>query len=173
MIVYKEVDGAFLELYDRIPMLVDVKSAYALEKLDNGLGGVILKEIPTRQYVKDLGKFAKATEYINLFDITNRAFFMAFDGDKPVGGATVVSDTDRDDLSVLWDLRVDGDYKRRGIGAELFNMAAEWSRARGFKQMKIECQNNNVPACKFYRKQGAALGKIDEYAYYNDIEILK
>lgn len=39
------------------------------------------------------------------------------------------------------------------------------------KQMKIECQNNNVEACKFYHKQGAAvLGKIDEYAYYNDVE---
>ncbi|WP_160166418.1 hypothetical protein [Clostridium sp. Ade.TY] len=36
--------------------------------------------------------------------------------------------------------------------------------------MKIECQNNNVNACKFYNKQGAVLSKIDEYAYYEDIE---
>ncbi len=178
MIVYKEVDSAFFELYDRIPMLVDVKSAYALEKLDNGLGGVIFREIPVPESVKDLGKFTKATEYADSFDITNWAFFMAFDGERPVGAATVASDTQnvnmldgRSDLSVLWDLRVDGEYKRRGIGASLFRMAAEWSGARGFRQMKIECQNNNVPACKFYRKQGAVLGKIDEYAYYNDIEV--
>ena len=37
--------------------------------------------------------------------------------------------------------------------------------------MKIECQNNNVQACKFYHKQGAILGKIDAYAYYKDIDI--
>lgn len=36
--------------------------------------------------------------------------------------------------------------------------------------MKIECQNNNEPACKFYHKQGAVLRKIDEYAYFDDIE---
>ena len=34
--------------------------------------------------------------------------------------------------------------------------------------MKIECQNNNVPAVKFYHKQGAVLSAIDEYAYYNE-----
>ena len=36
--------------------------------------------------------------------------------------------------------------------------------------MKIECQNNNVPACKFYHKQGAVLSAVDEYAYYNEPE---
>jgi hypothetical protein len=37
--------------------------------------------------------------------------------------------------------------------------------------MKIECQNNNVPACRFYQNQGAVLGAIDEFAYYKDKEI--
>ena len=39
---------------------------------------------------------------------------MAFDGDRPVGGAAVAARTvginmltDRDDLAVLWDIRVD------------------------------------------------------------------
>jgi len=38
-----------------------------------------------------------------------------------------------------------------------YDMDIEWSRSNGFKQMKIEYQNNNVPACKFYHKQGAVL----------------
>jgi len=46
-------------------------------------------------------------------------------------------------------------------------MAVSWSKGQGLKQMKIECQNNNVPAVKFYHKQGAVLSAIDEYAYYN------
>ena len=74
----------------------------------------------------------------------------------------------RDDMSVLWDIRVDDRYKRHGVGTKLFNMAVEWSKLNGLKQMKIECQNNNVQACRFYHKHGAVLGKIDEYAYYND-----
>lgn len=41
----------------------------------------------------------------------------------------------------------------------------------GYQQMIIECQNNNVQACKFYQKQGAVLSKIDMYAYYLEPEI--
>ena len=48
-------------------------------------------------------------------------------------------------------------------------MAAKWSRNNGLVQMKIECQNNNVPAVKFYHKQGAILSAINEHAYYNDL----
>ena len=35
--------------------------------------------------------------------------------------------------------------------------------------MKIECQNNNIPAIRF-TKQGAVLSAIDEYAYYSEPE---
>ena len=42
------------------------------------------------------------------------------------------------------------------------------AKSDGYKQMIIECQNNNVPACKFYHKQGALLSKIDTYAYYHE-----
>jgi len=49
-------------------------------------------------------------------------------------------------------------------------MAVNWSREQGLIQMKIECQNNNVPAVKFYHKQGAVLSVINEYAYYNEPE---
>ena len=33
--------------------------------------------------------------------------------------------------------------------------------------MLIETQNINVTACKFYKKQGAVLSKVDMYAYYS------
>lgn len=100
---------------------------------------------------------------------------MAFDGDKPVGAVTIASRTEgvnmlsgRNDLAVLWDLRVEEAYKGRGIGQRLFDLACDWARDNQLIQMKIECQNNNVPAVKFYHKQGAVLGMVDEYAYYND-----
>ena len=99
---------------------------------------------------------------------------MAFDGDKPVGGVTAVSRTkeidmldSRDDLCVLWDIRVDDAYKGMGIGTKLFNMVVDWSKVNGLKQIKIETQTNNVPACKFYAKQGAILREYNEYACVN------
>lgn len=102
---------------------------------------------------------------------------MAFDGERPVGAAAVASRSKtadmlegRDDLAVLWDIRVDEAYKHQGVGQSLFDMAVNWSREQKLVQMKIECQNNNVPAVKFYHKQGAVLSVINEYAYYNESE---
>ena len=36
------------------------------------------------------------------------------------------------------------------------------------KKMIIESQNNNVTACRFYRKQGAVISKIDTNAYASE-----
>lgn len=177
MITYREIDSSYFDKYDKIPMLVKVKSILKLEKIENGFGGILLKETPTEEYIKDLGEYEEVTKYAEEFDITNWTFFMAFDNKFPIGAVTVVSETKnvhlldgRDDISVLWDIRVDDRYKQQGVGTKLFTMAAEWSKSKGLKQIKIECQNNNVQACRFYHKQGAVLGKIDEYAYYEDIE---
>ena len=175
MINYKQIDKSYFKAYDEIPMLVHVNSHYTLEKINNGLGGFTINEVNVKKYIKDLSKYEIACEYEQSFDISNWVFFMAFDEDIPVGAVTIVSKTDnvnmlekRNDISVLWDIRVADDYKHKGIGQKLFDKATKWSRQQGFIQMKIECQNNNVPACKFYHKQGAILCKIDEYAYLLD-----
>lgn len=177
MIIFKEIDESYFEKYDSIPMLVHVRSVLALERIKNGFGGILLKETPVEEYIKDLGGYEEATKYAEEFDITNWKFFMAFDNENPIGAVTIASKTpnvnmldNRDDISVLWDIRVDEKYKRQGVGTKLFNLAVEWSKSKGFKQMKIECQNNNVQACRFYYKHGAVLGKIDEYAYYDDVD---
>ena len=102
-------------------------------------------------------------------DLVNR---MAFDAIAPVGGAAVAWRSPkvhmlegRDDLAVLWDFRVHPDYRRKGIGTALFRRAAQWARSKGCKQLKIETQNVNVPACRFYAAQRCHLGRIDRYGY--------
>jgi ribosomal protein S18 acetylase RimI-like enzyme len=148
LITYREIDETNFHIYDRVPMLVHVKSIYKLEKVDNGLGGILLKEVPVNEYIKDLGVYEEVTKYAYEFDITNWAFFMAFDDELPVGAVTVASKTKgvnmldgRDDISVLWDIRVDERYKQQGIGTKLFSMAVEWSKCNCLKQMKIEIKS--------------------------------
>lgn len=177
MINYREIDESYFDKYDKIPMLVHVKSILNLNKIENGLGGILLEETPVEECIKDLGVYEKVTKNAAEFDITNWKFFMAFYNELPIGAATVASKTkeihmldDREDMSVLWDIRVDDKYKHQGVGTKLFTMAKEWSKSKGLRQMKIECQNNNVQACRFYYKQGAILGMIDEYAYYKDAD---
>jgi ribosomal protein S18 acetylase RimI-like enzyme len=71
----------------------------------------------------------------------------------------------RSDLSVLWDIRVAPDARGRGVGAALFRAAEAWAAARGCRWLKVETQNVNVPACRFYARQGCVLGGIHRFAY--------
>jgi len=178
MITYKQVDRTYFPQYDMVPMLVHISNIYRIDKINRGLGGFTITEIPVEPYVKNfcVGNDESVTRWEKRWDISNWAFFMAFDGERPVGGATMVSRTKeidmlsgRDDLAVLWDIRVDDEYKQKGIGQALFDMVVKWSREQGFIQMKIECQTINVPAVKFYHKQGAVLCAMNEYVYYNDL----
>lgn len=179
MITFRQVDKASFSQYDTIDMLVHVSSYYRIDKINHGLGGFLFEETPCIPFVKDfdanlpLRNFASAQAA--QFDTTFWGFFMAFDDAKAVGGAMVAARTKdvhmlsgRNELAVLWDIRVSDAYKHRGIGQTLFDMAVDWARREGFAQLKIECQNNNVPAVKFYHKQGAVLAGVDEYAYFNE-----
>lgn len=178
MIAYKEVDKSYFELYDKVEMNVPVCSKYIVERIDSGLGGILLKEVEVEPYTKDLSVYERATEYEKQFDISNWRFYMAFDGDMPIGAMTIAGTTNgmnmlagRDDACVLWDIRVADAYKHQGIGQKMLDMGMLGAKEDGYRQMIIECQNNNIPACKFYKKQGAVLSKIDMYAYYSELEI--
>lgn len=172
MITIKKVDKSFFELYDKIPMNVDVHSELRVRQIDGGLGGIAFDEVPVTPYVKDLSKYERATEYEKHFDISSWHFFMAFEDEKAVGALTLAGTTPglnmlggMDTACVLWDIRVDDEHKHQGIGQKLFDEARKIAVADGYKHMIIESQNNNVTACKFYRKQGAVLAKIDMNAY--------
>ena len=168
------VSGGFMHRMYRVKTADSIYAVKHLNReilkrpIDNGLGGMLLEEVPVEPHVKDLSVYERACDYENFFDITNWRFYMAFDGETPVGAATVVGTTPdmnmlggRTDACVLWDIRVSDAYKHQGIGQALFDMARAGAKEDGYAQMVIECQNNNVTACNFYKKQGAKLGKID------------
>lgn len=174
MLVYKQVQPEQLTQYDAIPMLVNIRSIFTVTPANRGLGGLLLQEVPVPPQTKDLGAFECMAELPGRFDLTNWAFFFACDGNRPVAAAAVASRTPgvdllegREDLSVLWNLRVSPGYQRQGVGTRLFALAAGWAREQGLAEMKIECQNNNAAAIKFYHRQGAVLGGIHTRAYRN------
>lgn len=173
---YQQIDPSYFSLYDQLPMQVQVTREYAVEPVADGLGGLRLTEKAVQPYVKNFltGDEATVTNW-RRFDLTNWGFFMAFQAEQPIGAATIAARTPgvnmlagRNDLAVLWDIRVAPSAQRQGVGHHLFALACAWSRQQGLTQLKIECQTNNVPAIKFYRQQGAVLGGIDRYAYAAD-----
>ena len=164
--------------YARIPIAFEVTRRLSVDLLDNGIRGIRLREeqvLPP--YVKDYDASPEGgpDRWVDRFDTSNFVVFLATEGRSHVGGATLVHSTPtvhmlagRRDLAVLWDIRVLPGRRRDGIGTMLFNKASEWARSRGFKALKIETQNINLPACRFYLKQGCRLGEINRYAYASD-----
>lgn len=159
--------------YARIPISFEVRTVFDVVLPQNGLGGIRLHERPVSPYLKDYDLLDSPLDWHRQFDTKNWGFFLALDGAEPVGGAVVAWNTDgvnmlegRGDLAVLWDIRVLPARRGHGVGKGLFQHAVDWSRQRDCVWMKIETQNINVNACRFYAAMGAELGDIRRFAYH-------
>jgi GNAT superfamily N-acetyltransferase len=170
-----EIDVSQLPIYAAISIAFEVRSILRVEQLEGSLNGLRLVEEPvTKPYIKEYdypGEDGPLT-WGGQFDLKNWGFLLAEEAGEPVGGAAVAYATPevyllerRQDLAVLWDIRVQPLARRQGVGRQLFKAAAAWAERRGCRQMKIETQNVNVPACRFYAAQGCELGAIHRYAY--------
>jgi GNAT superfamily N-acetyltransferase len=146
-----------------------------LEPIRSGLGGLLLVEDPVAvPYVKDYDAIKEQgpSDWSKRWDISNWGVMSAFEGGERIGGAAVAWKMKElsmlegcEDLAVLWDLRVHPSCRGRGVGHRLFARALVWARERCCRRFKAETQNVNVPACRFYARQGCELGAIDRYAY--------
>jgi GNAT superfamily N-acetyltransferase len=167
------ISSTDLSIYNSVSISFTVNSLLCLQYNQRGLGGIhLVEESVASPYTKDYDAIEKPTDWPALFDTSNWLFILAHLGDKVVGAATVAWDTPgihllrgQPDLACLWDIRVQPEWRGRGIGTALFQRAADWSCSRGCRLMQIETQNINVPACRFYQHQGCTLGTIDRYGY--------
>lgn len=161
-----------LARYSEIPISLQVESVFCVDTKENGLSGIELHEEKiARPYIKDYDavRGEGPTRWLKKFDMSHWGIFVAFQEEQHVGGTVVapgayVGDLDKR-FAQLFDIRVHPEARRRGIGTRLLRQAVDWARQCGCKYLKIETQNTNVPACKFYAKQGCKLGSIDVYAY--------
>ena len=143
----------------------------ALDPKEKGLGGIALEERPIKDaYLKDHDERERPTHWPQRFDVANWGMIGAEDHGVRIGGAVIAFRTDnlfmldgRSDLAVLWDLRIRSASRRSGVGSLLFRATAEWAVAHGCKQLKVETQNVNVAACRFYARMGCTLGGINRY----------
>ena len=161
-----------LDEFARISIAFEVRSVFEPVLLENGLGGIRLEERPVTAYQKDYDEIDPPSSWPVRFDVSNWRLLLATGAGQLLGGAAMAWNTPgasmldgRQDLAVLWDLRVQPQARGQGVGRSLFAQAVAWSKARGCAQMKIETQNTNVPACRFYAAQGARLGDMRRFAY--------
>jgi ribosomal protein S18 acetylase RimI-like enzyme len=175
-VVVQSVNKRTLEKYSQIPISYEVQSILNVELIGDGLKGMVFqRQEVASSYIKNYDQQELPTSWPDKFDTSNWRLFLAFKDKKHVGGIIVAYKTPgvymldgRDDLAVVWDIRVLSDYRHKGIGTILFQKAIAWSRDKHCRQLKVETQNVNVAACEFYIKQGCKLGAINRYAYRGD-----
>ena len=164
-----------LEEYASIPIAFEVSRVFDIADPQDGVGEFVLTErIVEVPYVKDYDAIdgGHPAAWAMRFDMSNWGLFGARVEGRLVGGAVVAFNSPdlkmlegRGDLAVLWDIRVSPEARGLGAGSALFRAAEEWARARGCKQLMVETQNINVPACMFYARQGCVLVAVNRFAY--------
>jgi GNAT superfamily N-acetyltransferase len=159
--------------YARVSIAFTVDRALDVAVQRHTPGGFALTERKLDPpYLKDYDALEGPAQWANRFDLSNWTLFVARADGVRVGGAAVASKTagltmleGRDDLAVLWDLRVAPWARRQGVGSALFNAAEAWATAQSFHQLKVETQNINVDACRFYARIGCVLRAANRLAY--------
>ena len=168
-----EESTAKLEEYVRVPIAFRVEHRYRVECVRQGLGGLILIEEDIVPYVKDYDALAGGPlSWQQRWNMSHWGILAAYEEGRRVGGAVIAWKADdlvisgnRAESMVLWDLRVDAGLRHVGVGSRLFACTLDWGRVRSCRRLEVETQNINVPACKFYARQGCELVAVDRHAY--------
>ncbi|MFH1368430.1 MAG: GNAT family N-acetyltransferase [Elusimicrobiota bacterium] len=172
-ILVEKVTRKNIRDYSKIPIAFDIKSELKCRLVDSGLGGIRLFESRTSRGKKNYDSFGGPRTWMKRFNTRNWRLFFAVKDNKYAGAAAIACKTpkvhmlaDRNDIAVLWDLRIAPEYRRSGIGRALFGKVISWLRKEKLKQLRIETQTNNVAACRFYKKQGCKLAQINTLGYW-------
>lgn len=93
----------------------------------------------------------------------NTVFLGAYDGEACVGLAILQEAFFK--YMYLYDLKVSGACRGQGIGRALMEKAGEVCKARGYRGIYTQGQDNNLGACRFYLKAGFRIGGLDTEVY--------
>ncbi len=163
---------AMLPEYGDVSIAFTVDSKFNVESIDGEPSSWKLSEVKIdAPYLKDYDVHEPPTRWLGR-DTSNWRVISAYSGDLRVGGAVVAWKNPelyflegRDDLAALWDLRVAPEWRGQGVGSTLFRHAVDYAESKRCSQLKIEIQDTNIRACKFYARQGCKLTEVNRHAY--------
>ena len=96
-------------------------------------------------------------------DSPSGAVFMAVQDGRCVGHIRVRAHFF--DMGYVEEFAVEPEMRRQGVGKCLMDAARDWCLSENMKRMKLETQDNNVQACRFYTRYGFRLCGADSHKY--------
>ena len=108
----------------------------------------------------EMNKDEVLEENEQLFADANQAFFLAFDGNQPVGVShgslrrEYVNGTNDDLKGYLEAIYVLPEYRNRRIAAELVKVTERWMGMNGCREMASDCLLENTDSYRFHLKIG-------------------
>ncbi len=157
--------------HGQIPISFEAKSRLDLDALRRH-GRLEEMPMPPRLKDYDANEEDRPAALPERFDCTNWVLLAAFAGATRVGGAILVRDClefelleGRPDLAHVVDIRVKPSFRGKGVGKALVKAAMKWASAKGCTELRVETQDINVDACRFYAACGFHLLSINENAY--------
>jgi GNAT superfamily N-acetyltransferase len=107
---------------------------------------------------------------------SDRATFIAFSDDSPIGIAALYRLSDQPDVGEVLQVWVVPEYRGIGVARDLMDAVFEWAGDNIFRAIVARITNGNTGALRFYRKYGfgltneASLNSSDGVALVRDIE---
>lgn len=138
-----------------MPSYMDGKWTYIEELLDEEVTEITFPDdqLDWKQYIEH----------------DNRIVFLAMDADECVGQIRLVKDWNR--FAYIENIAVRQTHRKRGIGKLLLETAEQWAKEKRLIGLSLEAQNDNLIACRFYRKEGFQLGGVDSIKQYANPQI--
>jgi len=89
----------------------------------------------------------------------NRIVLLAFSGTSCVGQIRLVRDWNR--FAYIENIAVKQAFRKLGVGHQLLVAASKWAQQRELSGLSLEAQDDNLIACRFYKREGFVLGGVD------------
>jgi ribosomal protein S18 acetylase RimI-like enzyme len=159
-ITLRQMDARSLPQVDQFNRNSIVSSKLVLHFGDHKLTYSI---VPVAPYEKILS--IDVEDYITYIENPEKIIFFADVDGQPAGQIKITTQWHK--FAYIEELVIDTEFRGKGVGYALMRRAIAWAKAKGFPGIKLETQDNNVPACKLYEKCGFVLGGFDLYVYSN------
>jgi len=109
---------------------------------------------------------------------SDRATFIAFSGDTPIGIMALYRDQEKNDTGELIQVWVSPEHRGKGAADSLMETVFSWAGENGFRWVLAGINPGNDRALKFYLKYGfrpvqESSGKISENMLIKEIEIAR